>query len=139
MSDFCGDAKEETVVADVVEYFRDYYVKFDDEALSELFEFECRHFRSFDVADEFSLEHDRLHRQYRALFERVCEAHLRARGVSTTAFVDALKRDADGDHPRRRRHAAAFLAIVDKADSFRRFAESMRAAAQQARWLEEPD
>ena len=44
-----------------------------------------------------------------------------------------------GPDEEKRVKAAAFLEIVDRAENFEAFAESMREAVRQVRWLDAPD
>ena len=129
------------IVAAALDYWRDFWKQYDDPEMMELFDFESDHYDDFDPdADEHAHAHADLHREYRSLFERVLSNHLRDRhDVDGAAFAAELQRDlksVDGD---RAAKAAEFLEIVDKADDFAKFAESMREAVRQARWLEEPD
>ena len=129
------------VVARALDYWRDFWKQYDDPEMMELFDFESLHYRDFDPdVDEHSHAHAALHREYRSLFERVLESHLKNKldsgGAEFCAELECDLRSGDSD---RAAKAAEFLEIVDKADDFAAFAESMRAAVRQARWLEEPD
>lgn len=135
------ERRSRAVVARALEYWRDYWKQFDDPEMMELFDFESLHYRDFDPdVDEHSHAHAALHREYRSLFERVLESHLKNKldsgGAEFCAELECDLRSGDSD---RAAKAAEFLEIVDKADDFAAFAESMRAAVRQARWLEEPD
>ena len=135
------ERRSRAVVARALEYWRDYWKQFDDPEMMELFDFESHHYREFDPdVEEHSLAHTALHREYRALFERVCANHI-VSALDTTPedFSEELRRDLHSDDADRRAKASEFLDIVHKADDFEAFAESMKAAVRQARWLEEPD
>ncbi|KAJ1448363.1 hypothetical protein M885DRAFT_539410 [Pelagophyceae sp. CCMP2097] len=130
-----------SIVEEVLQYWKEYYLQHDDDEAMELLDFETRHFSEFDPdVEEHSLRHMRLHMEYRALFDRVFKNFLRtSHGVTPEQFFELLRRELDGRAPERERRADDLVALAHKADDYEAFCESMRDAVRQARWFEEPD
>ncbi len=135
-------------------YFDARYDSWQNAELMELFDYEARHWQSFDFdpdVHEFRLEHSAMHRNYCELFEDCLEGFLAELGVGPRIFYQQVRdelhaggtaaRSREGRIGSRSSSSASikFLALLEKIVSFEKWAASMRDAAAQQRKLDELD